>query len=403
MKTQLETLKERGLIAQESHQNKISDYLESGAKTFYVGFDPTGDSLHVGHLAAILCIHRLISFGHKAICIVGGGTAIIGDPSNKTEMRKMMTAEQIEHNRLSLAAQMSKLLKLNDVTFLNNADWLLSLNYLEFMRDYGIHFKVNEMIKNDIYKNRLDREDGLTVFELNYLLLQSYDYLYLYKKYNCTVQIGGSDQWSNILGGVDLIKKVEKKEVYALTWPLIARSDGKKMGKSESGAVWLNSEKTGPYEFYQYWLNVPDTDVERFFKVFTFLEIENIENIMTNDIREAKKVLAYEVTAYIHGADEANKARESSEVLFGGKDAALENFEEHLFLKSDFKNDKVNVIDIMIKIGATKSKREARDLVSSGGVYVDGVKTEDTEILLTDKESFLLRVGKKKYFKIVLS
>jgi tyrosyl-tRNA synthetase len=401
VKKQLEILKERGLIAQESHAGKVADYLESGPKTFYVGFDPTGESLHVGHLAAIMAMYRLVKFGHKAICIIGGGTAMIGDPSDKTEMRKMMTKELLEGNRKALSKQMTKLLDLPDVTFLNNADWLLPLNYLEFMREYGVHFNVGELVKKDIYKERLEREEGLTVFELNYILLQSYDYLHLYRNYDCTIQLGGSDQWSNILGGVDLIRKTEQKEVYAITWPLIARSDGKKMGKSESGAVWLDKNKTSPYELYQYWINIPDADALKFLKVFTLLETEEIEKLVSENIINAKKVLAYEITKFVHGEVEAEIARETSEALFGGGKSNLENLETHEVDSEFIVNGKLNLVEFLTAKEILKSKREARDLIESGGVYIDdiAVKGQSVEI---DKKEFLLRIGKKKYYKILV-
>lgn len=401
MKKQLEILKERGLIAQESHAGKVADYLDTGSRTFYVGFDPTGDSLHVGHLAAIMAMYRLVKFGHKAICIIGGGTAMIGDPSDKTEMRKMMTKEMLEGNRKALSKQMTKLLDLPDVTFLNNADWLLPLNYLEFMREYGVHFNVGELVKKDIYKERLEREEGLTVFELNYILLQSYDYLHLYRNYDCTIQLGGSDQWSNILGGVDLIRKTEQKEVYAITWPLIARSDGKKMGKSESGAVWLDKNKTSPYELYQYWINIPDADALKFLKVFTLLETEEIGKLVSENIINAKKVLAFESTKFVHGQVEAEIARETSEALFGGGKSNLENLETHEVGAEYIVDGKINLVDFLVAKEILKSKREVRDLIQSGGVYIDDVAVKEQTVEL-DKKEFLLRIGKKKYYKILV-
>jgi len=401
VKKQLEILKERGLIAQESHAGKVADYLDTGSRTFYVGFDPTGDSLHVGHLAAIMAMYRLVKFGHKAICIIGGGTAMIGDPSDKTEMRKMMTKEMLEGNRKALSKQMTKLLDLPDVTFLNNADWLLPLNYLEFMREYGVHFNVGELVKKDIYKERLEREEGLTVFELNYILLQSYDYLHLYRNYDCTIQLGGSDQWSNILGGVDLIRKTEQKEVYAITWPLIARSDGKKMGKSESGAVWLDKNKTSPYELYQYWINIPDADALKFLKVFTLLETEEIGKLVSENIINAKKVLAFESTKFVHGQVEAEIARETSEALFGGGKSNLENLETHEVGAEYIVDGKINLVDFLVAKEILKSKREVRDLIQSGGVYIDDVAVKEQTVEL-DKKEFLLRIGKKKYYKILV-
>ena len=399
-KNLLNTLKNRGLIAQESHSGKVAEYLEQESRTFYVGFDPTADSLHIGHLAAIMCMYRLVSAGHKAICVVGGGTAMIGDPSEKTEMRKMMSMEELEYNRMALSKQVSKLLAVENVTFLNNAEWLLPLNYLNFMREYGIHFKVNEMIKNDIYKNRLSREEGLTVFELNYLLLQSYDYLYLHRKYGCTIQLGGSDQWANILGGVDLIRRTEGKEVYAVTWQLIARSDGKKMGKSESGAIWLDKAKTSAYDFYQWWVNIPDDDVEKFLNVFTFLEIDKISNLVKDNIIDAKKILAYEVTKFVHGEFEAQEVKNQSQKIF--TEGNIENAPEVKISKTLLIGDVLNILDIIVATQLVTSKSKVRDLISGGGLYINDIRIDTSEIdRKTIDEGFVLRIGKKKYYKIV--
>lgn len=397
----LDVLKGRGLIAQESHDGKVTDYFEGGSRTFYVGFDPTADSLHVGHLAAVMAMYRLVHAGHRAICLLGGGTAMIGDPSGKTEMRQLMTPELLELNRLALAKQMAELLKIENVTFVNNGDWLLPLNYLNFMRDYGVHFKVNEMIKNEIYKGRLDREEGLTVFELNYLLLQSYDYLHLFRTENCTIQLGGSDQWANILGGVDLVKKCEGKEVYAITWPLVARSDGKKMGKSESGTVWLDENKTSPYELYQWWINVPDSDVAKFLKIFTFLELEEIETAVANNIIEAKKTLAFEVTKFVHGSEKAWSAKEQSEDLF--EKGNLENAPEVAVEKSLLEGEQINLLEILTASEILESKNKAREMINSGAVSVNDVKVDVFEIAnpLKNNQELTVRVGKKKYYKIV--
>jgi tyrosyl-tRNA synthetase len=402
MENILQTLKDRGLIAQESHDGKVAQYLESGSRTFYVGFDPTADSLHVGHLAAIMAMYRLVHAGHKAICLLGGGTAMIGDPSGKTEMRKLMTPELLESNRLGLTKQMSHLLKIENVDFVNNADWLLPLNYLNFMRDYGVHFKVNEMIKNEIYKGRLDREEGLTVFELNYLLLQSYDYLHLYRTQDCTIQLGGSDQWANILGGVDLVKKCEGKEVYALTWPLVARSDGKKMGKSESGTVWLDETKTSVYELYQWWINVPDADVSKFLKIFTMLELDEIEKIVVNNIIEAKKTLAFEVTRFVHGEEKAWEAKEQSESLFEKGD--FENAPAVEIDASLVAGENVNLLEILTSTNILESKSKAREMISSGAISVNDEKIGEFEIQNPFKQNkdFVVRVGKKKYYKIIV-
>lgn len=400
MKNLLYTLKNRGLIAQESHSGKVEEYLEQESRTFYVGFDPTADSLHIGHLAAIMCMYRLVSAGHKAICVVGGGTAMIGDPSEKTEMRKMMNKEDLERNRLALSKQVSKLLAVPNVTFLNNAEWLLPLNYLDFMREYGIHFKVNEMVKNDIYKNRLNREEGLTVFELNYLLLQSYDYLYLHRKYNCTIQLGGSDQWANILGGVDLVRRTEGKEVYAITWQLIARSDGKKMGKSESGAIWLDQTKTSVYDFYQWWVNIPDADVEKFLNVFTFFEVDTIKDLVKGDIVNAKKILAYEVTKFVHGEDCAQEVKNQSQKIFTEGD--IENAPEVKISKFLLEGKMINILDVLVATRLVSSKSKARELISGGGLYVNDIRIGMSEIdRKTIEEGFVLRIGKKKYYNII--
>lgn len=400
---QLESLKERGLIAAESHSGKVSEYLETGSRTFYIGFDPTADSLHIGHLFQLMNMYRLTQMGHKPICIIGGGTAMIGDPSGKTEMRKMMTREVLESNRQALQKQVGKLLRLPNVEFLNNADWLLSLNYLEFMRDYGIHFNVNELIKKDIYKERLEREEGLTVFELNYILLQSYDFLHLFRKYNCTIQLGAQDQWSNILGGVDLIRKTEGAEAYAVVSPLLVRSDGKKMGKSEGNAVWLDGEKTSPYDFYQYFINIPDADVSKFMKIFTFLDLSEIDTLVTDNIINAKKVLAYEVTKFVHSEEEAIKARETSNALFGAGTGDLENLETFNVQEKYLDGSVLNLVEFIAENEILKSKREVRDMLSSGAVYINDEKHVDLVLdlnTLTEKE-FLLRIGKKKYYRVM--
>lgn len=392
---------DRGCISMTSHPEGFKEYI-SKPRTFYIGFDPTADSLHIGHLFQIVNMYRLTQMGHKPICIIGGGTAVIGDPSGRTEMRKMMTPEILEGNRKALQAQVQKLLKMDNVEFLNNADWLLSLKYLEFMRDYGVHFKINELIKKDIYKERLDREEGLTMFELNYICLQSYDFLHLFRNYDCTLQLGATDQWSNILGGVELIKKAEGKEAYAAVSPLLIRSDGKKMGKSEGGAVWLDATKTSPYELYQYYINIPDADVENFLRVFTFLEMEKIQELV-KDPRFAKKVLAEEVVTFVHGKEEAEKAKNMSESLFGGGSGNLDDLESYK-IKSEFVVDgKLDLVNFLADSGILKSKREARDLLASGGIYIEDVQVDRTHYDVSNlKNEFLLRVGKKKYYKVLI-
>jgi tyrosyl-tRNA synthetase len=396
MTDKFQELIDRGCIVQFSHEENCKKHFNEGGKTFYLGIDPTADSLHAGHLFQLLNVKRFVTAGHKPIIIVGGGTAVIGDPSDRTEMRSMMTMEIIESNRLALKKQIEKILNIENLTVVNNADWLLPLNYLQFMRDYGIHFKVNELIKKDIYRDRLNREEGLTVFELNYILLQSYDFFHLWKNYNCTMQIGATDQWSNILGGVELIHKKEGGESYAITGPLIARSDGKKMGKTAGGALWLDANKTSAYDFFQYWINIPDADVERFFKYFTFLEISEIQEIMKMDIREAKKDLAFRITEIVHSTEEAKNAKEKSEAIYEGEvdKSQLEVLE--------LESDKNNLVDFLTEKNIFKSKREARDMFEGGGVYIDDVQTKDFNLNLENKKEFVLRIGKKKYFRVVV-
>jgi len=398
-------LKDRGLLAQVSHSDELEGKINKGEKmVFYMGFDPTADSLHVGSLSLIITAKRLMNAGHKVVVLVGGGTALIGDPSGKTEMRKMLSKSDVKSNFKSIEKQVKKICgKKNVVAFVDNASWLGKINYLDFLRDFGPIFKVNEMVKAESYRARLEREEGLTFLEFNYQLLQAYDYLHLHDKYNCTLQIGGDDQWSNILAGSDLIRRKRGTSAFAVTIPLITNSNGKKMGKTESGAVWLDPKKTSPFDFYQFWINTDDKDVVKFLNVFTFLsdtELSKLSSLSGAEIRDAKKVLAFEVTKFVHGEIEANKAKESSEKLFAGgdKESSIPTIE----IKQ---SDIGNLADLLVKIGAVSSKSDARRLVQGGGLYIDDKRIEVAGLETkpnNSNSSILIRVGKKKYFKVEL-
>ena len=317
----IDTLLERGYIKQFTHEQETRELLDKEKITFYIGFDPTADSLHVGHFIAMMFMAHMQKAGHRPIALIGGGTAMIGDPSGKTDMRKMLTAEQIQHNVDSIKKQMGRFIDFEDdkALIVNNADWLLNLNYVEFIRDIGVHFSVNRMLTAECFKQRM--ETGLTFLEFNYMLMQGYDFLVLNQKYNCMMELGGDDQWSNMIAGVDLIRKKERKPAFAMTCTLLTNSEGKKMGKTENGALWLDPEKTSPYEFYQYWRNVGDADVEKCLALLTFLpmdEVRRLGALKDKEINEAKKILAFEVTKLVHGEEEAKKAQEASEALFGG-------------------------------------------------------------------------------------
>ncbi len=394
-------LEDRGLIAQQTHDGKLGSVLADDKLTFYAGFDPSADSLHVGSLALLITMARLAEAGHKPICLVGGATGLIGDPSGKTEMRQMLSEKDIEHNFEALTRQIKKILDGREICFVNNLDWLKEFNYLEFLRSYGPLFKVNEMIKNETYRERLDKEYGLTFLEFNYMILQAVDYLHLFDTDKCRLQIGGSDQWGNILAGVELIRRERQTEAYAFTIPLITRSDGKKMGKSEAGAVWLDADKTSPFEFYQYWINVDDKDVERFLKIFTFLslpEIIELEKLEGAEIKKAKEVLAFETTKFVHGEDLAEEAQKASADLFGGNGADSEAVPS---LSIDVAEG-INIVDLLIKTELVDSKTKARNLIESGGVYLNDEVVSDTNLFVTinDDGFVLLRIGKKNYKKV---
>ncbi len=402
-------LKARGLIAQTTNEEKIRDLLNNDKITFYIGFDPTADSLHVGHFVQIMVMSWMQKAGHVPIALFGGGTGMIGDPSGKTDMRKMLTKETIDHNIACFQKQMSRLIDFSEgkATMANNGDWLLNLNYIDFLREVGVHFSVNRMLAAECYKQRLER--GLSFFELNYMLMQSYDFLELNHRYNCVMELGGDDQWSNIIGGVELLRRKEAKEVYGMTFTLLTTSEGKKMGKTEKGAVWLDPEKTSPFEFYQYWRNVDDADVIRCLKILTFLpleEINELEKLEGGELNKAKEILAYEVTKLIHGEEEAKKAQEGARALFG-KGANTDNMPSTAITEADFTDGEIGVLDLMVKTKLAPSRAEGRRLIEQGGVAVDDVKVPSISAKLSlekdfEKKYVIIKKGKKVFHKVTL-
>ena len=402
-------LKARGLIAQLTNEEKVRDLLNNGKTSFYIGFDPTADSLHVGHFGQIMEMAHMQKAGHTPIALFGGGTGMIGDPSGKTAMRRMMTREEIDHNVRCFQKQMSRLVDFSDgkAIMVNNADWLMNLNYIQFLREVGVHFSVNRMLSFECYKQRLER--GLSFFELNYMLMQSYDFLVLNRKYGCQLELGGDDQWSNIIGGVELIRKADDKEAYGMTFTLLTTSDGRKMGKTESGAVWLDPEKTSPYDFYQYWRNVDDADVIRCLKILTFLPLEEIEAMAKwegSQLNKAKEILAFEVTKLIHGEEEAVKAQNAARAIFGGG-AHSENMPSTELSDGDFTDGEISVLDLLAKTKLVPSKGEARRLIDQGGISIDDEKVNSVTAKIS-KSSFekgfvIIKKGKKVYHKAILS
>ena len=398
-------LKERGLIAQVTDEKKVRDLLNNEKVVFYTGFDPTADSLHVGHFIPIMVMAHLQRAGHTPIALFGGGTGMIGDPTGKTDMRKMLTEEEIAHNISCFKKQMSRLIDFSDGRAImeNNADWLLNLNYVDFLRSIGVCFSVNRMLCAECYKQRLER--GLSFFELNYMIMQSYDFLTLFRRHNCILELGGDDQWSNIIGGVNLIRRKENKEAYGMTVSLLTNSEGKKMGKTENGAVWLDPEKTSPFEFYQYWRNIGDDDVIKCLKILTFIpmkEINEMSHLKGEELNKAKEILAFEVTKQIHGEDEAIKARDAAKALFSaGTDT--DDMPSTDISASDFTDGKIGVLDLLMKTGLTPSKGEGRRLVKQGGITVDGKKitdpSENISIENFDKKYIIIKKGKKIYHK----
>ncbi len=407
MKNVYDTLMERGFIEQATHEEEIRDMLGRESVTFYIGFDPTADSLHVGHFLQMVTMAHMQRAGHRPIVLLGGGTTMVGDPSGKTDMRKMLSQEQIQHNAERFKVQFSRLIDFSDgkAIMVNNADWLLNLNYINFLRDIGRHFSINRMLSAECYKERLER--GLTFLEFNYMIMQSYDFLQLYKKYNCKMQMGGSDQWSNILGGVELIRKVEGGSAYGLTFTLLTTSEGKKMGKTEAGAIWLDPEKTSPYDFYQYWRNVDDRDVEKCLALLTFLPMEEVKRLGSLEgsrINEAKEVLAFELTKTIHGEEEALKAQAAARALFSSG-SNLEAAPTTEISGAEMQQG-INILDLLMKTGLTTSRGEGRRLVQQGGLYIGEERVNDTDLVMTE-ESFsdgtlLLRKGKKVYHLVKL-
>ena len=402
-------LKARGLIAQLTNEEKVRDLLNNGKTSFYIGFDPTADSLHVGHFVQIMVMAHMQKAGHTPIALFGGGTGMIGDPSGKTAMRRMMTREEIDHNVRCFQKQMSRLVDFSDgkAIMVNNADWLMNLNYIQFLREVGVHFSVNRMLSFECYKQRLER--GLSFFELNYMLMQSYDFLVLNRKYGCQLELGGDDQWSNIIGGVELIRKADDKEAYGMTFTLLTTSDGRKMGKTESGAVWLDPEKTSPYDFYQYWRNVDDADVIRWLKILTILPLEEIEAMAKwegSQLNKAKEILAFEVTKLIHGEEEAMKAQNAARAIFGGG-AHSENMPSTELSDGDFTDGEISVLDLLAKTKLVPSKGEARRLIDQGGISIDDEKVNSVTAKIS-KSSFekgfvIIKKGKKVYHKAILS
>ena len=390
----------RGLIAQVTNEEEIKKMINEGKATFYIGFDPTADSLHVGHFMALCLMKRLQMAGNKPIALLGGGTGMIGDPSGKSDMRKMLTPETIQHNIDCFKKQMSRFIDFSDgkAIMVNNADWLMNLNYIDVLREVGACFSVNKMLSFECYKQRWER--GLTFLEFNYMIMQSYDFYMLYKKYGCNMQFGGDDQWANMLGGTELIRKKLGKDAHAMTITLLLNSEGKKMGKTEKGAVWLDPEKTSPFEFFQYWRNIADADVMKCIRMLTFLPIEEIEAMSGwegSQLNKAKEILAYELTKLVHGEEEANKALDAAKALFGGKG----NTENMPTTELELPEGKIGILDLMVAAKLVNSKREARTLIAGKGVAVNDVIVEDPNAEITIDGEVIIRKGKKVYHKVV--
>lgn len=401
-----EVLKERGFIAQATHEEELKELLEKEQVTFYVGFDPTADSLHVGHFLAMMAMAHLQRAGHRPICLVGGGTGTVGDPSGKTDMRKMMTDEQIEHNCECFKQQMQKFIDFTDgkALMVNNGDWLRKLNYIELLRSVGSHFSVNRMLAAECYKQRMEK--GLTFLEFNYMIMQAYDFLELNRRFGCKVQMGGDDQWSNIIAGVELIRRKEAGSAFGLTFTLLTTSEGKKMGKTEKGALWLDAEKTPPYDFYQYWRNIDDADVEKCLALLTFLpmdEVRRLGALKDREINEAKKTLAYEVTKLIHGEAAAEKAAAAASALFGGA-GSLDDAPTIQVQKEAIGQ---KLLDLLAAAGVFQSKGEGRRLIAQGGLSINGQKVEDIEFMLNEDAftdgAALVRKGKKNYYRLIFA
>lgn len=398
-----EELVRRGLIAQVTDEKEISEMINEGKATFYIGFDPTADSLHVGHFMALCLMKRLQQAGNKPIALVGGGTGMIGDPSGKSDMRKMMTPETIAHNCECFKKQMSKFIDFSDgkALMVNNGDWLLNLNYIDVLREVGACFSVNKMLTFECYKQRMER--GLTFLEFNYMIMQSYDFYMLYQKYGCNMQFGGDDQWANMLGGTELIRKKLGKDAHAMTITLLLNSEGKKMGKTEKGAVWLDPEKTSPYDFFQYWRDVADADVIKCLKLLTFVPIEEIEEMEKTmegaAFNKAKELLAFELTKMIHGEEEANKALAAAKSLFGGSGVSADMPTDEIPTEM-FADNKIGILDLLTAAKLAPSKREARNLIAGGGIAVDEVKIDDPNAQIEISDFVIVKKGKKIIHKV---
>ncbi|WP_291575417.1 tyrosine--tRNA ligase [Clostridium sp. UBA4548] len=400
-----DVLKERGFLKQLTHEEEMKEILGKEKVTFYIGFDPTADSLHVGHFIAMMFMAHMQRAGHRPIALVGGGTAMIGDPSGRTDMRQMLSKEEINYNISCIKKQLSRLIDFSDdkAILANNADWLLDLNYVEFIRDIGIHFSVNRMLTAECFKQRLEK--GLSFLEFNYMLMQGYDFLVLNQKYGCTMELGGDDQWSNILAGMELIRRKESKPAYGMTCSLLTNSEGKKMGKTASGAVWLDAEKTTPYDFYQYWRNIDDADVEKCLALLTFLPMEEVTRLgalRDAAINEAKAVLAYEVTKLVHGEEEAEKSTKAAEALFGkGVDMSTVPM---VSISKEMIN--ANILDILVQTEIVPSKAEGRRLIQQGGLTINEEKISDVNALFNESflvdGSALVKRGKKKFYKLIV-
>ena len=403
-----EELKARGLIAQVTNEEQIRELVNEGKATFYIGFDPTADSLHVGHFMALCLMKRLQMAGNKPIALIGGGTAMVGDPSGRTDMRQMNTVETLQHNSECFKKQMSKFIDFSEgkAIMVNNADWLLQLNYIDFLREYGACFSVNNMLRTECYKQRMEK--GLTFLEFNYMIMQSYDFLELYKRYGCNLQFGGDDQWSNMLGGTELIRKKLQKDSHAMTITLLLNSEGKKMGKTQSGAVWLDPEKTTPYDFYQYWRNIGDADVLKCLRMLTFLPLEQIDEMDKWEgakLNEAKEILAFELTQLVHNTEEAEKAQEAAKALFsnGGDSANIPTTE---LTGDDLVEGKLDIVSLLVKSGLCPSRSEARRAVEQGGVEAAGKKVTELGKCFSSQElsgeGIVLKRGKKSYNRVIL-
>ena len=403
-----EELVARGLIAQVTNEEEIREMVNNGKATFYIGFDCTADSLHVGHFMQLIIMRYMQQAGHRPIVLLGGGTTMVGDPTGKTDMRKMLTQEQIQHNADEFKKQMSKFIDFSEgkAIMANNADWLLGLNYVDFLREIGVHFSVNKMLTAECVKTRMEK--GITFLEFNYMLMQSYDFLHLAREYGCKMQFGGNDQWSNIIGGVELNRRCDNRDVYGMTFTLLTTREGKKMGKTEKGAVWLDPEKTSPYEFFQYWRNIDDADVLKCIRMLTFLPLEEIDKMSTwegSQLNEAKEILAYELTKLVHGEEAADKAKAASKALFAGS-GDTEHMPTTELTNDDFGGGSIDVLTLLVKCGLAASKGEARRLVQQGGVSVNDEKVAAIETTFGCEQftgdGVVIKKGKKVFHKAVL-